>query len=1196
MWRVWLVVSISTVTWSQETHTRVTQHGGTFEWGWQQRQANNGDPSATVGHYYVKLPQSEQQVRYTADGTGYHGAVAITTGDHLHGHSQSFALGPRALEIHAQAQNQHNVTQLLPQADQPRNSPVDIYLLHQQFPPPSLVNEQLIAPHPNLVQFIPQPPTNYYNPNPTQVNFNVQTQHVQTNERKEGNYEILYENESSTPLPREGINEQKVDYSNNVVQVFKDTNCTHDEDKGKGEIKAKTTKLFAQSSARESKNINGNFGAKQVTQRPLTYRGAVHFKVEPPRENSRSERYYYNTDSPTTSTNERYYYTTDSSSTPSDEQYYYSTISSTPRTTTEDERISRLVASTQDLITNEDLLKINHAAEKSVGINTDDVLKPRSRYSLRAQESRYSQTPRSKITVKAKIGNIVDSEIEHVENDNTKEHVLQTSSDQYKFASPIVVQDSQYEDYKEQIVNNLVSTMVPYIEDGYEIVGVRDGNQSYGIINSNNNEHQNTDENMVNVTPRPLGQKYLAPITVALRLLNANDTESLNFIDDHETSDTELYSETVEKPHNEKTVVEIQKSVPVSITHINDVEVHQYLEEGRSNQKGPMDYMKTLYNKYVESLGAKNTQSNVNDILHKYNGEKNYENPDKYEKNQGSGENLDTSENIQSEVQVRPNDLDTENERKEYIRDYYDYESDNRKIIQPIIIEKEVPVTQFVDRYIEKQVPYPSPVEVQVPVDRPVAVPVPYEKIVERPYEVTRYVDKPYPVEVPKPYPVEVKVPYPVEQKIYVDRPVHIPYPVEKLVEKQILHPVPVPTPVAVPVEVQVPVEHQVLYPVPIRTPVPVPVEVEKPVTVEKVVTQQVPYPVPVEKKVPYPVPYETKVPVPYAIEKRVPVHVDRIVEKPVTITRYIEKPVHIQVPVPHPVPVPVHVHHPVHVDRVVEKRVPYPVPVDRVVEKKVPVQVPYPVEKIVEKIVEKPVVVTKYVDKPYPVEKRVPYPVEKIVEKKVPYPVQVPVEVKVPYPVEKPERVPYAFEKPYAIYSYAQGANSQHHPQYLKYSPEQHKSGIPPPHVQNQIQKNQAQQLQAQYAQYYQNLKDKQEKNEQIQSTHWGNLYASSYQHINNTPEGYKIGEFKKSPLLANYINYVTNQNQQSSAYYGPPPMQNYDDQWEKNKNYIVELKLRRTDRQPKSSLRIEYGGFKPPLIPSTEVDLDGMPINKKD
>ncbi|XP_026324533.1 uncharacterized protein LOC113233599 [Hyposmocoma kahamanoa] len=1021
MWtRLWVVLCVSTRAWTQQTqtHTRVQQGGATFEWGWQQQQTA---PDSSVGQYYVRLPQSEQRVQYSADGSGHHGTVVAGTGnpeivgtDNRASQAPALFIPQEPLQVYQTP----NITQL--QLPQNQQQPVDIYLLHQQFSNPAYLNEQLIQPYSpsNVVQYaIP----NYYNPSPTQVDFNVQTIHpnnaqgndvppLHYHQRKEGSFEIQYD-DSSKPLKKEEIKEQH-DFTKSVVQVFKNHNCTDDVKNDE------TIKLFAQVPSKQGRNINGNFGARS-TQRPLTYRGAINFKVGPPRENARSEKYYYTTDS---------------------------TPKSTIRSTTEDARFSKLVQSTQDLISNEDLLKINHAAEKFVNPNENDFIKPRPRFQLRAEQSRHyndgyfnqylepAGTPRSRITVKAKIGKIVDSEIEHIENNKSKEQILQAGANEFKFASPIIVQDTPYDNYKEQIVNNLVSTMVPYIENGYEIVGVRDSAEEN--LTNNNQEKEGSSENFVNVTPRPLGQKYLAPITVALRLLNSNDTETFNAIDDHETSDSEI-SEAIDKPkQHEKTVVEVQESVPVSITHINDVEVHtHYLEEGRANNKGPLDYAKSLYNKYMDVLDSSKTRY--------YSDEKNADN----------SKDHDTSENMQTEVEVRPNNLD--NDRKEYIMDYNDYESNNHKIIQPIIIEKEVPVTKFVDRFIEKQIPYAE--HVQVPVDRPVAVPVPFEKIVERPVEVTRYVDKPYPVEVPRPYPVEVKVPYPVEQKVFIDRPVHVPYPIEKLVEKQIFHQVPVPTPVAVPYEVQVPVEQQVLYPVPIETPVPVPYQVEKPVPVEKIVTKQVP----------------------------------------------------------------------------------------------------------------------------------VPYPVEKIVEKKVPYPVQVPVEVKVPYPVEK------IIENPYAIYNYGyghgygQGQGSQNHPHYLKYDQQRQAS-----HVQNQIQKAHEQRLQNQYAQY---LKEKQN----VQTTHWGHLYASSYQHINNVDPKPTTG-FRKTPVLTNYINYVTNQNQnqnqeQSSAYYGPPPVEKYNDSWEKNKNYIVEVKLRRTDRQPKNgNLRIEYGGFKPPLIPSTEVDLDGMPVKK--
>lgn len=123
------------------------------------------------------------------------------------------------------------------------------------------------------------------------------------------------------------------------------------------------------------------------------------------------------------------------------------------------------------------------------------------------------------------------------------------------------------------------------------------------------------------------------------------------------------------------------------------------------------------------------------------------------------------------------------------------------------------------------------------------------------------------------------------------------------------------------------------------------------------------------------------------------------------------------------------HHHHHNHIKTVVKKE-PYPVeklvhvpvekvvPIEKVVEKvvHVPIPKPYPVEKIVHvpKIVEKPVekIVTVNKPVPYPVKIPVPYPVEKIVEKPVEKIVQVPkyIEKKVPYEKLVPVEVP----KPY--------------------------------------------------------------------------------------------------------------------------------------------------------------------------------------
>lgn len=903
------------------------------------------------------------------------------------------------------------------------------------------------------------------------------------------------------------------------VQIFKDYNCSDaDMSEDLRDDLKKSKELFAELSSYDFRDIN-DFSTNSP-QAYNTYKGTVKFRVEASEPDSRNNNLFYTT---------------------------IETPTGVENTTLDG--IDKLVASTQDLVSNEDLLSINNAAEKNVNEQSEDI-KPQYSYNNNDVNSR------NHITVKAKIENIVKHD------DKSKQQILQPNSGIYEHTTPLSVSESSYNKFREQIVDNLVSTMVPYMTNGYQIVGVRE------TLEENNTNQSDDYDKIIDVTPRPVKQKYLAPITVALRLINANSTELFNTVDDYEASDSEIIAKTVNSPSKEKTTVEVHKSVPIDITHINDVEVHKYidLDEGRNNDKGPLYHTKSLYTKYIAALrSSKKIQDNMNKLLYKYG-------TSRKQNDKNNSDQLEASENVQSEVEINVNE-DSNTQRSEHVQYYDDYEDNNQKIIQPIIIEKEIPVTKFVDRIIEKKVPYPQPVEVQVPIDRPVPVAVPVEKIVEKPIEVTKYVDKPYPVEVPRPYPVEVKIPYPVEQRVYLDRPVHIPYPVEKVVEKQVIHPVPVPTPVGIPIEVPYPVEHKIVYPVAIDRPVPVPVEVEKPV--EKIVHKEIPMPYFIEKKVPYPVHYETRVPVPYVFEKRIPVPVERIVDRPVTVTKFIEKPVHVQVPVPQPVAVPIQVPQPYPVEKIVEKKVPYPVPVDRVVEK--PIRVPYPVEKVVEKIVEKPVVVTKYIDKPYPVETKVPYPLEKIVEKKVPYAIHVPVEVKVPYSVQKIVERPTRKPIPYA-YSYSEiNAESKQNPQYQNYKEDKQKR---------------ASQQQNHFSQYYQLLKEKEKLKQPIQSIHWGNQYASSYQYINNTSGNNQ----RDAQKLNNYITYVNNIQNKPNQYYGPVPMKNQEDWWQNNKNYVVEMKMSRSDREPKmSKVRIEYGGFNPPLIPSTEIDLDGNPIKKE-
>ncbi|XP_065366966.1 putative uncharacterized protein DDB_G0271606 [Calliphora vicina] len=113
---------------------------------------------------------------------------------------------------------------------------------------------------------------------------------------------------------------------------------------------------------------------------------------------------------------------------------------------------------------------------------------------------------------------------------------------------------------------------------------------------------------------------------------------------------------------------------------------------------------------------------------------------------------------------------------------------------------------------------------------------------------------------------------------------------------------------------------------------------------------------------------YTPTVQIPYALPDREPYH-----PPPMVLQEIIEK--HIAVPygVPEPVGIPVHIDHfidrPYPVETIVEKPVPYPV--EKVVEKVVEKHVPVEVEKIVEKPIE--VIVKKYIDRPVAIPIKIP-------------------------------------------------------------------------------------------------------------------------------------------------------------------------------------------------------------------------------
>ncbi|XP_052890154.1 uncharacterized protein LOC128298443 [Anopheles moucheti] len=458
--------------------------------------------------------------------------------------------------------------------------------------------------------------------------------------------------------------------------------------------------------------------------------------------------------------------------------------------------------------------------------------------------------------------------------------------------------------------------------------------------------------------------------------------------------------------------------------------------------------------------------------------------------------------------------------------------------IKNILVSQETP---NVHQYGTKTKIIKQPVYVEKPIDRIVKQPVFIEKPIERIVKQPVYVEK--------------KVQQIVKQPVYIEKPV--PVPVDRIVEKPVYHTRYVDRPI--------PIEHQVH--------IPVEKIVEKPIPVEKIVTQQV--------NVPYPVTHVVDRPVP----------VEKIVEKPVTVevARYVDRPYPVEKIVDRPIPVEVPV------EKVIEKIVDRPVEVERVVEKHVQVPVPVAFEKVVEKIVDRPV--------PYPVEKIIdrPYPVEKIVEKIVdrPYPVQVPVQVPVHYPVEIPVGIPI----PYPVEKYItlpihelkpthSIIKTVHHEHFDigKFLTQKKKHFVDNFFPKAQHPSKVIVESPGKYV-FQPNLRYP--KND----LHYGasasipvivdgnhlNAQAHFFHEKSNPPFGIAFN----GDAYAGNFGYIPHEPIVKDDYVGPTPL--LDDHWAVKSD----VKFRRSPSYGKS-LRIEYGGFKPPLVPSVEIDEHGIPLSK--
>ncbi|XP_058835494.1 titin-like [Topomyia yanbarensis] len=457
-------------------------------------------------------------------------------------------------------------------------------------------------------------------------------------------------------------------------------------------------------------------------------------------------------------------------------------------------------------------------------------------------------------------------------------------------------------------------------------------------------------------------------------------------------------------------------------------------------------------------------------------------------------------------------------------------------------------------------------------IQQPIFIEKPVEKIVKQ----NVYIEKPVDRIIQQPVYIEKPVPHPVDR--IVEKKVPVPYPVEKIVEK------PVQTVVQVPyaVEKQVPVHHYIDRPVTQHVAVPVPVEriVEKPYPVDRVVTKEV--------QVPYPVTQ----------------FVEKIVDRPVPVEKIITKEVQVPYPVTHVVDRPYPVEVPV--EKIVEKIVDRPV--ETVVEKHVEVPVPVTVEKVVEKFIDRPV--------PYPVQ----VPVEIPVQVPVHYPVEIPVGVPIPYPVEKLVPVPIHEPKPtHAIIKTTTheklfdfhkffGGKKKHFTEHIFIKAPSHPK---PQHLEaknfyfhSQYPKNDLHfgasiqtPTYVDVAQFNVLPHHYPEKQKFFYGAQYsgdafnGNPYQyhyNSYQPLNDHSHQF-VGKLTyQGPSYQQQQPQSVAQQIYRDDYVGPTPL--LEDHWAVKSD----VKFRRSPSYGKS-LRIEYGGFKPPLVPSVEIDENGNPLKKE-
>lgn len=435
---------------------------------------------------------------------------------------------------------------------------------------------------------------------------------------------------------------------------------------------------------------------------------------------------------------------------------------------------TKLIETTRNLVTGEDVLNINHA------VSSEEV----SNVETSTAQSIVTEYNNNQVTAAG--ANVVTKvEINHSEGGqyySTTAAPLVTKS---LLNQPIVVADL--------VENSVKSTTEKYVavtEEAHE---------------------QPTPPPTILVTPRPVSTNFLAPITAGIQLQNVEHETHNNYYVEIQKS-LPYYLGKYEYPLPENVTQNIHEKAAQNVElgrsllylppkteglveQLPEVEINQKFTDSVSVQQLPSPILKGNFLEADQQQVQAYHQVAIQQVPVYY--KQFIEKPVPYPV-------------IQTQIVEKPVEV------TKYVTQPYPVHI-QVPVEVPYPVEKQVPVKVEVEKIVEK------PVHITKVVEKPVPVPQPYpvEKIVEKPVpvEVTKFVEVrvpqpvPYPVEkvvqkiVKQPYPVEVRVPVEkiVEKTVPVPHYIEKPVPVEKIIEKPVPHYIDRPYPVEVKVPVHVP-------------------------------------------------------------------------------------------------------------------------------------------------------------------------------------------------------------------------------------------------------------------------------------------------------------------------------------------------------------------------------------------------------